>query len=74
MWQDIAAGDWPAGTVIENSVLVWSGDGTLSLGKMPGLKITTRLRVWRAARRDWLDCHGCSSFGHCSRLRHPIRP
>jgi hypothetical protein len=72
--EDSAAGEWPAGTTIENSVLVWNGDGTLSLRKMPGLKITTRLRVWRAARRDWLDRHGCTSFGHCRKLMHPSRP
>jgi hypothetical protein len=70
--EDSAAGDWPAGTVIENSILVWNGEGTLSLGSMPGLKITTNLNVWRAARQDWLDRHGCTSFGNCDRLTDPI--
>jgi RTX calcium-binding nonapeptide repeat (4 copies) len=72
--EDSAAGDWPAGTVIENSILVWNGEGTLSLGSMPGLRITTNLNVWRAARQDWLDRHGCTSFGNCSRLTDPIPP
>jgi hypothetical protein len=70
--EDSAAGDWPAGTVIENSILIWNGEGTLSLGSMPGLRITTNLNVWRAARQDWLDRHGCTSFGNCSRLTNPI--
>jgi RTX calcium-binding nonapeptide repeat (4 copies) len=72
--EDDSAGEWPPGTVIQDSTLVWNGDGELSLNSMPGLTITTNTGVWEAARQDWLHRHGCTSFGNCDRLLNPIPP
>jgi hypothetical protein len=70
--EDNSAGQWPPGTVIENSVLVWDGVGSPpSLTPMPGLTITTDVSVWENAKADWLARHGCTSFGNCSHLTDP---
>jgi hypothetical protein len=69
-----AAGEWPPGTVAENVTIVYTGSGTVSLDRIPGVTFTSDIGVWNTARQDWLNRHGCSGFGNCSRLSAPIPP
>jgi hypothetical protein len=72
--EDSAAGEWPPGTVAENVTIVYTGMSTVSLDPIPGVTFTRDIGVWNAARQDWLNRHGCSGFGNCSRLNAPIPP
>lgn len=65
--------NWPPGTVIENSTLVWTYEGSAP-PPYPGLTITTNKAVWDEARQDWLLRHGCTGFGSCSQISSPTPP
>ena len=71
--EDNSAGEWPPGTVLENVTLVWdpASGSAPSLNPMPGLTITTDMSVWENARQRWLERHGCTSLGNCTRLLNP---
>jgi hypothetical protein len=65
---------WPPGTTFENSAIVYTyTDGTPPKPRS-GLAVTKRTRVWDRARQDWLNRHGCTGFGKCSRLTNPFPP
>jgi hypothetical protein len=52
---------FPAGTAVENSVLVWLGPGAYPAPLPPGLRVTSDVTVWERARAAWLCRHGRGS-------------
>jgi hypothetical protein len=64
---------WAPNTTFQNVTVVWTYDGSPP-PTYPGLTVTQDISVWNAAREDWLDRHGCITFGLCFRLTDPIPP
>jgi hypothetical protein len=57
---------FPEGTVADNVTLIWLGEGDYP-GRLPasGVTVTRDKSIWRDAKADWLDRHGCTSLNHC---------
>jgi hypothetical protein len=57
---------FPAGTKTSNVTIVWGGSEAWKWSVPAGTTVTTNKAVWDSARTNWMQRHGCTSFGSCS--------
>lgn len=62
---------FPPGTQTKNVTIVWDAAEPWEWPVPEGTTVTTDRSVWEAARQRWLDRHGCTSFGECTKLMNP---
>jgi hypothetical protein len=64
--------DWPDGT-FQKVTVVWLGGGDFPVPLPAGVRIADDVGVWKAARSEWLERHGCDANGDfCGNLLHEL--
>jgi len=62
---------FPPNTKTTNVTIVWVASEAWKWPVPSGTTVTTDKSVWDKARQRWLDRHGCTSFGTCTKITNP---